>query len=442
MNHRQAIQPLEPRRLFAASLLYTITDLGASAGGDRFQANGIFDGLFVGSTLGGGSRPRAYEQTAGGERSSLPLLKGFKSSTANAVGDGVIVGTTFDGNTRIATRWKDGKAIALAAGDALAVSENGSTIVGTTNGVAVRFASGQAISLGSLSSRPTGNDAALGVNTAGTIVGRSGNHAFITSGNQLFDLTSQAGGTTGETRAINNFGTAVGTINGQAFNTVGLQVQFLPRLAGATGTTTSALDINDKGQVVGSTAGGRATLWQGNTATDLNRVIANKGSWRLDSAVSIDESGNIIGYGVFGGKQHAFLLTPGGSGVNKKGSLTINGSDADDEISVARKDKRLRVRVNGATISYDVAKIKRITVRANDGDDVVSFGASIIGSTIDGGAGKDSLTGSSGNDTILGGIGDDVLAGKAGSDTLDGGAGRDRSDKDAKDKRTSVEVVG
>ncbi len=47
------------------------------------------------------------------------------------------------------------------------------------------------------------------------------------------------------------------------------------------------------------------------------------------------------------------------------------------------------------------------------------------GSTIDGGAGNDSITGSSASDKLIGGIGNDSLSGGAGNDILVGGAGND-----------------
>ncbi|MEO8057997.1 MAG: VCBS domain-containing protein [Burkholderiales bacterium] len=47
------------------------------------------------------------------------------------------------------------------------------------------------------------------------------------------------------------------------------------------------------------------------------------------------------------------------------------------------------------------------------------------GSTIDGGAGNDSITGSAGSDKLIGGAGNDTLSGGAGDDILIGGAGND-----------------
>ena len=43
--------------------------------------------------------------------------------------------------------------------------------------------------------------------------------------------------------------------------------------------------------------------------TDLNTVLNASGvGWTLESAEGINDSGQIVGYGLIGGVQHAFLL--------------------------------------------------------------------------------------------------------------------------------------
>ncbi|MFT3666276.1 Ig-like domain-containing protein [Piscinibacter sp.] len=61
-------------------------------------------------------------------------------------------------------------------------------------------------------------------------------------------------------------------------------------------------------------------------------------------------------------------------------------------------------------------------------DQIIRVGGDWViqhGSTIDGGAGNDSITGSAGNDRLIGGLGNDTLAGGAGNDILIGGQGDD-----------------
>ena len=45
---------------------------------------------------------------------------------------------------------------------------------------------------------------------------------------------------------------------------------------------------------------------------DLNSLIpaADQVNWELEDGLSINDSGQITGRGTFGGKNHAFLLTP------------------------------------------------------------------------------------------------------------------------------------
>jgi Ca2+-binding RTX toxin-like protein len=70
-----------------------------------------------------------------------------------------------------------------------------------------------------------------------------------------------------------------------------------------------------------------------------------------------------------------------------------------------------------------------IYIRGNGGNDTVLVDPSVTdGVTIQGGAGKDTLSGGAGGDTIEGGTEADVLLGNGGSDTLRGGSGNDRLD--------------
>ncbi|RJP40860.1 MAG: hypothetical protein C4547_02175 [Phycisphaerales bacterium] len=73
--------------------------------------------------------------------------------------------------------------------------------------------------------------------------------------------------------------------------------------------------INDRGQVVGESAcmeGGGAFLCQGGFSVDLTESIVNNcGDVRLEDAVDINESGQIVARGVVDGFDRAYLLSPG-----------------------------------------------------------------------------------------------------------------------------------
>ena len=73
--------------------------------------------------------------------------------------------------------------------------------------------------------------------------------------------------------------------------------------------------INNKGEVVGYSIDGtngnmRAVLWQNNGPIDLNTFIPPGSPWYLQAASSINDAGQIVGWGTINGNIHAFLATP------------------------------------------------------------------------------------------------------------------------------------
>ncbi|HEY3050315.1 MAG TPA: hypothetical protein VGJ40_01200 [Gaiellaceae bacterium] len=114
----------------------------------------------------------------------------------------------------------------------------------------------------------------------------------------------------------------------------------------------------------------------------------------------------------------------------KRGVLTVVGTNAAEKIALRLKagdTNTLQVDVgdNGsADFSFKRKLIARIAVDARAGDDLVRMDESngaftnAIPTTIDAGAG---------NDTVLGGAGAEILLGGDGNDTLDGNGGNDRA---------------
>ena len=81
------------------------------------------------------------------------------------------------------------------------------------------------------------------------------------------------------------------------------------------GTSSSPGFISNTGQVLGQStvAGGgiHAYIWTQKTGMrDLNNMIPPNSGWVLQHAASIDDTGNIVGYGSINGEDHGFLLTP------------------------------------------------------------------------------------------------------------------------------------
>jgi Ca2+-binding RTX toxin-like protein len=120
-------------------------------------------------------------------------------------------------------------------------------------------------------------------------------------------------------------------------------------------------------------------------------------------------------------------------------SVIVNGTAGSDNIAVASSGAT--VDVSGlstkVTITGAVSPADTLTVNGLAGDDVINAGslaANIVGLTLNGGSGADTLIGSAGNDTINGGTGSDVaLMGDGddsfvwnpgdGSDTVEGQGG-------------------
>ena len=135
----------------------------------------------------------------------------------------------------------------------------------------------------------------------------------------------------------------------------------------------------------------------------------------------------------------------------KRGTLTVNGTNADDRIALRLKagDREiLQVDVGddgSADFSFKRKHIVRIAVDARAGNDRVRMdeanGAFTdnIPTTIDGGDGNDTLAGGVGVETLLGGEGNDSLDGNGGNDLALLGAGDDTFVWDPGDGSDTVE---
>lgn len=176
-----------------------------------------------------------------------------------------------------------------------------------------------------------GESMAAAVNARGTVVGwsqtRAGEwHAFRWTGGPIQDLGTLGGGESYAT-AINSAGDIVGesrTASGEerAFLWRRGRMRDLGTLPGFRGST--ALDINDRGQVVGAVGVGQsepgwpddtgdaAFLWQYGRMADLNRLTRTPRVGTLFDARGINNRGEIVGEAMIEGRrQYAYLWKRG-----------------------------------------------------------------------------------------------------------------------------------
>ena len=160
----------------------------------------------------------------------------------------------------------------------------------------------------------------LAINNSGTVVGyhsnpnsNTGRHAFSYSGGTYTDIGTLPGGSQATAAAINEAGwiagsSATATSDNHAFLYHSGTMEDLGTLGGA---TSIAYGINDGGSVVGesatATSAGHAFVYSGGFVLDLNDRLESPIGSTLTSALDINNAGQIVAQGADG---HAYLLTP------------------------------------------------------------------------------------------------------------------------------------
>jgi len=327
--------------------VYSITDIGPiHAAGIEYVA-AINDQGQVTST----TTTRTAFLWDNGQITSLPSLQaGFDSFPRDLSNGGIVIGTSMVSVQPHAVVWQAGLPLDLGVlgglnSEANAINESGQVVGswrlagGGVDTHAFLYDAGTFTDLGGFGGNST---RAKGINRSGTIVGASSlavgayNHAFVWSGGQMTDIGAWAG-TDRESvaNAINDAGTVVGVLepgfgNGWlAFVYENGQMRTIPGLPNA--EQSNPLAINIHRQITGWTQFANssqvATLFQGGVAYDLNTLIPSGSGWQLLGASDINERGQIVGLGTYGGTAHAFLLTPQAIVTNYCTS-TINSSGA------------------------------------------------------------------------------------------------------------------
>jgi Ca2+-binding RTX toxin-like protein len=121
-----------------------------------------------------------------------------------------------------------------------------------------------------------------------------------------------------------------------------------------------------------------------------------------------------------------------GSGVGdgQADTVIVNGTTHADAIQIAGSGTSFAVAGLQATVAVQGSDgtSDQLVVNSLGGNDSVTAAGlpvNVVGLTVDGGTGNDTITGSDGNDMLIGGDGNDTIIGGRGSDTALMGAGND-----------------
>jgi probable HAF family extracellular repeat protein len=203
-----------------------------------------------------------------------------------------------------------------ASGEVVGSAE---TTVGTRH--AALWRANRALDLGLLAQGDYSS--ARGINDKSEIVGE-GNivpngkpQAFLWRAGKMKQLPKFPGGIICSAQAINNAGVITGSCDlpsatGHAVIWTNGVIKDLGTL-GDEDAPSTALDINDQGQVVGTSDISdhlRAFLWEKGKMINLNQLISKQAGWTLLVASRINEKGEILGRGYYKASIHAFLLEP------------------------------------------------------------------------------------------------------------------------------------
>ena len=317
-----------------------------------------------------------FSRTAGGKRAGvyhadtktitvLPLPEGASNAETYAVGladDGRVLGRT-DGRERGSGQfhpilWSGTTVIELldqkddtgrpADSDlvtALALSHDGNYAAGDVflNGVGATIALWHGGTLSHTEALNQGMAQSWGVTNTGDVVGNAppatdeahpltSRNAFLWSNGSLTNLGTAIPGVNSGARAVNAGGTVVGwsdtqdvmAVHRSDVHAVSWKDGRLTDLGTLGGSSSTAADVNDAGQIVGfATSGpgdqGQSFLWENGKMRPLTSLIPSGTGWTLGDAqinyggegfLFINAQGQIAGVGRRDAVQKAFLLTP------------------------------------------------------------------------------------------------------------------------------------
>ncbi len=342
LTSRMCLPFLLALAVVGAAQTYTITDLGTLPGGNGSGARGInAAGQITGysSFTNGGSDVFLY---AGGKMTNLGNLGGGSAIGQAINSSGQVAGysTTSQGsyNGFISMNGKLTSVgfLACCYSDAEGINDAGQVTgaSSTANGDIHPYlwTDGKMTDLGTLEggSNPWDWNTGEAVNSAGEVAGwgynDEGFRAILWSNGRITDLGT-LGGSYSQAYGIND----VGQITGQAYITGGIgadaflydngvmqDLGTITSPTGGNGQYAYGFGINNDGVVVGESTYQKngqgivyhAFVYSNGKMKDLNRLIPANSGWVLSTAYSINDAGQIVGYGTYKNQQHGFLLTP------------------------------------------------------------------------------------------------------------------------------------
>jgi len=317
---------------------YYATPLGALPGTTSSDAYGINNsGEVVGESY---VNRQGSDEIAFIYENGQMVAVGPSDSIAFGINDsgviaGVVGGSAAVGTTTLMSLGFPGSANAINNSGQIAAADN------TGNNHAALYSGGQLTLTGELPGGAASN--AYAINNQGTVAGwsysSSGPVPIIYNGT-LAALPTLSGSVSSEANAINDNG----QVAGQAQMNNGNLGAFLYTNGAVTdlgtlgGNNTTALGINNSGQVVGS-SNNRAFVYSNGAMSDLNSHLdpASSTGWTLQVANAINNKGQIVGQGTLNGKTEAFLLTPMGQTIEPTltGAIVFNSDSSGSEIGSA-----------------------------------------------------------------------------------------------------------
>ncbi|HXJ94453.1 MAG TPA: DUF3466 family protein [Terriglobia bacterium] len=324
-----------------AAQTYTVTDLGP-ASNNSSGARGInAAGQITGYANSSSTKSGVFLYT-GGKMKSLGTLGGTTGIgfAINALGQVAGYSTLSDGTYRgfisAGGKLKSVGTLASTYSDAEGINDVGqvtgasSSADGETH--PYLYSNGKLTDLGTLGSHATWAwNTGEAVNNSGEVVGWSYNAqgnflGFLWSNGQMQSLGT-LGGDWSQAFAINDLGQITGqayiggNIGADAFLYDGGVMQDLGTItspSGGNGQYSDGLGINSTGVVVGESTYQKsaasivyhAFVYSNGKMQDLNKLIPAGSGWVLSTAYSINDAGQVVGYGTHNKRQRAFLLTP------------------------------------------------------------------------------------------------------------------------------------